>query len=77
MKVYFSKENPNKISMQAAGSVYTIYTSERPLPFNRWLYVKAITNTDSFGLTVLSLDEELIASNYYEGIKAGPGYTSH
>ena len=63
--------------MQAAGGIYTIYTSERPLPYSRWLYVKATTNTEEFGITVLSLDEELIASNYYEGVKAEPKYTAH
>ena len=56
MKIYFSAEEPDRISMQAAGSIYTIYTSERPLPYSQWLFVKAITNTDNFGITVISLD---------------------
>ena len=78
MKVYFSTEYPNRISMQAAGSTTTIYTSERPVPYSRWMYIRATANTDEFGLTVISLDGELIASNYYEGgFGSETSYTNH
>ena len=51
--------------------------SERPLPYSQWLYVRAIANTENFGITVISLDQEVIAQSYYEGNKETPQYDEH
>ena len=52
--------------MEASGSSDTVFTSQEPLPYNRWLYVKAMSNTESFGILVLGLDGEFVTSNFYQ-----------
>jgi hypothetical protein len=61
MKIYLTPDG--YISIQAAGSIAETI-QKKSVPFNQWIFIEAIVNTRSFGVTVLSHDSELIATSF-------------
>jgi hypothetical protein len=61
MKVYLTGDG--FIGIQAAGGRLETVTT-RSIPFNQWMYLEAIVNTRSYGVTVVSHDSELVATSF-------------
>jgi len=61
MKVFFAPGS-DYLSITAANSEGTTFTTDKALPINQWVYIRAICNPDTFDLTVLNLDGKIISS---------------